>query len=937
MTRSLSLITTKLAPPRPAGATISRLQALKLLEFGSERTLTLLEAPAGYGKTTLLTQWRDLLAARSRAVAWISLDQDDDDPTRFLYCILSALASACPELGGVAALQGSAQPASDRAVVHLLINELARQQRDITIIIDDYHCIGSPAVHELLALLLTRSPPGLHMVIASRVHPRLPLAKLRAQDQLVVLDAQLLRFDLPAARALFAGMTSCRLGALDLRRLMTVTDGWPAGLQIAAIALRADADPTTLIRSFSGATANVFEYFTECVLTQIPAPVLAFLLRTSVLARLNASLCEDVSGSTDALAYLRWLEGQNLFIQRLDGDGEWFHAHPLFVDFLRHRLLRDLPAEVAALNEKASMWYAERALWPDAVRHALAANRADRAVQWVELCAMREVEDGNVCALLAWIDRLPQDAVNQRPRLLCAKAWALALTLRLDEARIAVTRIETLLAAAGREPGLADLGSQVKAVRLTIAAMSDDGPTLSRLAIAYCAELEHADDFVKQILRNSVSYGHMLAGRLKLARAALASMPVGETAWRTARCLFSLNYGLCIDGQCELKQGHLHDASKRFTTALTVAEQKLGHTSSAAALGASFLAELHYEWNELERAEDLVADRLEIIEDTCYLEAAMASHFTMAKLASKRGDFDAAHALLDRLERIGVQRHWSRLRAACGAQRVALWLRQGLHDRAELELDGFDRIACRGQDGALGIRRYHALARARWLLATGRGSSAAELLQQLVVLHGAEDQHGMVRLRVMLSVALASSGQPDAALVHMQQALALGEPGGMLRTFVDEGEASISLIRRLRQGAGSGTHPAHRVGITPAYLDLLLSVAENAPGAGAAPAGPRTPPPDTRTESLSERERALVSLVADGLSNKAIARQMAITPETVKWHLKNIYRKLMVTSRIGAVRRTQELGTHAPAENAAWPAPIRPPPRSVHHTPRAGG
>lgn len=900
----IPIIQTKLAPPRPPRQLIAREALLQSLSLGARRTLTLIKAPAGFGKTTLLQEWRETRLASRSAVAWLTLDEDDNDATQFVACLTAALREAFKSLGHDAPTFAEAgRITSHRIALTSIVNSLEALGQELTLILDDYDRITDAEIHEIVTFLVMHAPTRLHLLIATRSEPPLPLSYLRAHDQLIELDARNLRFGIDETRLFLSDACTLNLAASDVRVLHEATEGWVAGLQIAAMVLRGRNDPSAAVRSFSGSYRAINEYLAQNVLPRVPPEIVDFMLRTSLLDRLSGPLCEQMLGIENGQRVLLWLEAQNCFLQALDEEREWYRYNALFADFLRAELKNKFAAEIPLLHTRASKWFVQRELWAEAVRHALAADHVAQAIDWLERCAIREVEDSNVRTLLAWVKKLPQQAVSERIGLAVAVAWALALTSQLDAARAVVNDVHQRLSGYGAAEEAA-VEWELNALRATIAGFADDSAEALKYA-SLCLKQQPKRDYwedrglwVDSVVRNVFTFAHEKNGNLEMARIVQSVLYRSSNA--PLRSLFANVYRLCLLGACDLREGLLHNGGKRFEEGLRVAEQRVGRRSAAAALAACYLAALHYEWNDLEQVEQLLADRLDVVDEACFLDAVQLASLSMVRLYISRNDIEAAHALLDHTEILAASRAWPRLIAACAAERSRLCLLAGQPAQAAQALRRLESIAPAAAPVEFGTAadtyRHLQVARCRVLLHQQAFSAAAALLHVIIA---SDEQSGNVlsatRTRLLLAVALEGDGQRIAALACLSAALVVAERAGMTRSILDEGEVVANLLVALQ----TQCHGRKPCAPSPAYLQHLLECFGRAPGAGEGPAA-ATP---AQPELLSQRERDVMELVAQGLSNKEIARILVITVETVKWHLKNIYSKLGVSGRTLAVNQ----------------------------------
>ena len=906
------VIRTKFGPPRAARQTVARGRAMRLLELGSERVLTLLRAPAGFGKTTVLADWRGHLQAAHRPVAWVTLDEDDNDPSSFVSYVVRALGEALGSLADHAPeLHVDPEDASPKVAITSVINVLDAIDVPVTLILDDYDRIQASAIHDLMSFLLLHAPHTLHVVIAVRAEPPLPLAYLRAHDMLVEIDVAQLRFTFEDTRAFFDEIAALKLETDVVRSLHDATEGWVAGMQMAAISLRDRCDPLPAMPDLPGSRRTVNDYLASAVLPGLDAGTVDTLMRLSILERFNGALSETVTGSSDGAATLRLVQQQNYFLQSLDDEHHWFRFHALFRDFLRTELALKRPDEITVLHQRAAAWFARQELWAEAVRHALAADQLDLAAQWVEHCAMREVEDSRVHTLLAWVRKLPPAAVARRHRLRLAVAWALLLTIQLDAAMAIVDDLERLLRRGDlREPQ--SFALELLALRFCVTALKDDTAAALPLGEQFLARMreglrfeEHAV-WAMQATLNGLTHCYQKAGRLDEARA-MQQLDLYPVTRDRARNLFTQCYRATTLGGCDVREGRLHEAARRMREALTLAERHAGRRSAAATLVACSLASVHYEWNDLDAVDQLLADRLDIIDEACYLDSVRSAYLSLTRLAIVRGAYDSAHALLDRAELVASRRGWVRLGVVCLSERVRLHLIEGHPLEAETACARLTSLTAAHAPESVSTQsevwRVRGIARARCQLQQGKAEAAvAELTALLTDVVPTTGAYPDARIRALLCGALVAAGRTDTARAQWDSLVRTGIASGMVRSIADDGAAIAGFISQTPGIVRSGRREA-----AAWWSTLSAALADDL--AMAQPAVAVTPVASSHTliEPLSKRERDVLTLVAQGLSNEQTARALQLGAETVKWHLKNVYSKLGVSRRTLAVHRARQM------------------------------
>ena len=902
-----ALILTKLAPPRTRHH-VHRQRAIEQLRRGLDRKLTVLVAPAGFGKTSVLTEWKKVLEREGCVVGWLSIDHDDDDLYQFGAYLLAAARQACEEAGEAVARRLEHDPlASVDAMLAEFLNAVLELPRQMVLVLDDFDRLTSPAIHEAVFRLLRHAPENLHFLVAGRSEPAFPLSYFEARGQLLKLDAEALRFDTAETQAFFSAVSGHALSNEQTEALLLATEGWAAGLQLASFALSANDKVGVFADRQPFARRSVDVYLNENVLVHVPEPLQAFLLETSVLERMSVPLCDALTGSSDAHASFEWLMARNMFVRPLDAEGQWYRYHALFADYLRERLVRERPHDVAGLHRRASEWFAAQSLWPEAVRHALAAGDGDRAAGWVEQCAMSLVEASDVRTVLSWVAKLPAEAVRGRLRLRLAHAWALALTMQAAAARRELLAVEEDIAG-GQLAVTEVVRVEVEAVKALIAGLSDETQRSLEIGRKVLELRPEEGSWAEGIGLTTLIFGLSYAsgfeeiGQLRrtLTFGTGANAPVYATVYRQSMVGLSL-----------FVQGRLGEAVQTLEDVLRDSSARAGQQSAASVLPVGYLAAIRYEWNDLDRAAELLEGRLEMALQSCSLGPLVGFCITLARLRLLAGKQDDAYKIIEDAEAVARSRQWLRMQVACKAEAMRISIRAGDLGRAtrighELEALVGQRPASL-QGSYLETWQRFQVARCRLLVARGRPADAVPILQGV---QAEVRTAGMLYLGAQISVALAvalhAAGQRTDAMQAMLAAVAYGQENGLQRVFFDAGPVAREILDGLRH------YQALPAEIESWYVDGLCT-GFDAPGVAAA--ATRTAAwhnaEQDRTEyaveplassRLSAREVEILDYVARGLSNKEIARAIRVAPETVKWHLKNIFEKLKVNSRIQAVR-----------------------------------
>jgi LuxR family maltose regulon positive regulatory protein len=893
-------VATKLHLPRLQLGFVPRRRLLDRLEAAPAGQLVLVCAAAGFGKTALLGDWA---GQRRRAVGWLSLDEGDNDPSRFWRHVVVALDRVRPGVAGeVAPLLGPPAPPSFEGLVSALINELAAQPDRVVLVLDDYHLIQAHQVHGALEFLLEHLPPGLQLVVASRTDPPLPLARLRARGRLAEVRERDLRFTAEEAAALLRGAVGPDLPEAAVAALTARTEGWVAGLQLAGLSLRGQADPAGFVASFSGSHRYVLDFLAEEVLDRQPQDLRGFLLETSILARLSGPLCDAVTGRGDSQALLERVERANLFLVPLDEERRWWRYHHLFADLLRMRLAQQRPERVAELHHAAAAWSEAHGLADDAVRHALAAGDAAWAARLVERHADAVLLRSERATLERWLAALPAELVDSRPRLLLARALAALVAGRADEVADRLEAAERALAgAAGEEqfePSVGRAGSLLTNVRATVALeraylaeLHGDAERQIAFGRRALAEVDEGERTLDAIVRGHLGVAEWLSGRLPEAARTLASSvdrlhAIGERflAVRVSE----------HRGQVQRAQGDLDAAVATYRRALELAAPQGQAAMPAAGIAHVGMAEVAYQRGELDAALRHLDQGIAPCRQLIFAQPVATGLATLAWIRQARGDPGGALEAMDEAARVTPGREVAGLLNPVPALRARLLLAQG-DLRAAVRWVG--QRGLRPDDQPSYPREPGYLLLARVLLAQQRPEQALGLLNRLHAVAVAQGRNGsLIEILALRSLALAAGGEEPGAVAAPGEALTLAAPQGYLRVFADEGPPMRALLGRL--AAAMRTEPADAAGVPLGYLGRLVRAFER----DAAPVIPGL------VEQLSPRELEVLRLLAAGRANQQIAEELVVAPNTVKKHVTHILEKLGAANRTEATARARELG-----------------------------
>ena len=905
------LLATKLHVPGPRPGLVPRPRLADRLDEGLGRGLVLVCAPAGSGKTALLAGWA---RCGPRPAAWLSLDAGDNDPARFWRHAVAALDRVCPGIAArVGPLLGPPPPPSFEGPVTALINELAAQPGagEVALVLDDYHLIDSQPVHASVEFLLEHRPPGLRLVLASRSDPPLPLARRRARGQLAEVRAADLRFTTEEAAALLQQVADAPDMALPdaaVAALAARTEGWAAGLQLAALSLRGQADVTGFVAAFTGSHRYVLDFLAEEVLERQSDQVRAFLLETSVLERLSGPLCDAVTGQTGSQALLEQVERAGLFLVPLDEVRGWWRYHHLFADLLRARLQDEQPGRVAPLHRNAAAWSEEHGLADDAIRHAVAAGETTWAARLIEqhfdaLFYGR----GEGATVQRWLSALPDDLVRSRPRLLMAQAALAADGGNVEEAA------RLLDAAERRSPGAADepfepsagraasllvnIPAGVALFRARLAGLRGDAEGTAASVSRARTEIREGEQMLDAITRWYMGMAAWLHGLLPEAElelsSSIAQMRVGGPGFLATRLSHVL-------GQVQRAQGRLDAAVWTCQHALEITAVPGQPTVPAAGAAYVGLAEVAYQRDELDTALRHATEGIRLCRQFAYTPPLAAGLATLAWIRQATGDSAGALDAIGEAERVAPGTAVTSLLNPVPAQRARLLLAQGDEGAAarwteECGLGADDEPDYPREPGHLVL--------ARVLLAQDQSGRALRLLDRLHAAAAAQGRVGsVIEAGALRALALAASGEEAAAVAALAETLTLACPQGYVRVFADEGPPMAALLGRLIAAQRSGRAAA---GVPLGYLARLLrafgpehAVPDTGPGTAAAPG---------IVEPLTSRELEVLGLLAAGRSNQAIAGQLVITLNTVKKHVSHVLDKLGATNRTEAVTRAREL------------------------------
>jgi LuxR family maltose regulon positive regulatory protein len=901
------LLETKLQVPRPRRDLVARPRLSERLSRGAESALTLVSAPAGFGKTTLLADWLATTAAKGRSAAWLSLDQRDNDPALFWTYLVAALKTAAPGVGADAlSLLQSPQPPIE-AVVATLLNDLSAFSNDVVLVLDDYHLIDAREVQDGMAFLLEHLPPQIHLVIAGRADPALQLARLRGRGELIEVRAADLRFTPEEVAAYLNGAMGLALTAQDVAVLEGRTEGWIAALQMAALSMQGRDDVAGFIAGFAGDDRYIVDYLAEEVLKRQPEHVQHFLLQTSILDRLSGPLCDAVTGQDGGKATLAALERGNLFLMPLDDHRRWYRYHRLFADVLQAHLLDERPDDVPELHRRASDWYEHNEDRFEAVGHALAGEDFERAADLIELAIPALHQGRQDATLRRWLAALPDEVIRVRPVMSVALVGVLMSDGELEGVEARLRDAERWLdwatkSGPGREAPSAAMVvvDEVAFRRLPGAiAMYRAGHAQVRGDVAgvlthapRALELADEDDHVGHGAAAALlGLAYWTSGDLAAAHRWYAE---GMASLAKAGHVADVIGGAITLADIQIVQGRLGEATSLYEEGLQRATEHGAPALRGAADMHVGISQLRYERNDLDDAMQHLRMSRDLGEHAGFPQNRYRWRVAMARIRQVQGDPGGALDLLNEAERLYAGDFSPNVRPV-PALRARLWVAQGRLNEAL----GWARERDLSVEDDLGyLHEFEHITLARVLLAryaaerAGRRplDEATRLLRRL--LRAAEDggrTGSAIEILVLQALAHQAPGDIPTALASLQRALTLAQPEGYVRVFVDEGPPMAALLKA-----------AWKQGIAPNYVRRLLTAINNTEGTQSVQQG--------LIEPLSERELDVLRLLGSDLGGPDIARQLIVSLNTVRTHTNHVYAKLGVNNRRAAVRRARELG-----------------------------
>lgn len=901
------IIKTKLFPPASRTGVIVRPGLNKVLKTIDEKKLALVHAPAGYGKTTLLYQWYNSMLEDGQTVCWLSLDERDDDPATFVRYLLCACQEVVDDFWVDAAnwMDGRLQPDITITLNHI-INELVRINRPLTLFIDDYQHISSIDIHQFVERLIDWSPENFLLVIGSRIVPSISLSKWRVSEEMIELDVSMLRFSSSEATMFLERKHDLQLTAEQITVITEKSEGWAAGLQLVALVLKNYDQRDEFIASFSGNLYEIADYLTNNVLTQQTQSLTDFLLKTSVLSRFNADICNQLTGRNDSQNVLEQLESDGLFTLPLDADRHWYRYHHLFHDFLIGRLRRQYPYEVLNLYQKAATWFRGQGLIKEAVDYAILSNDFEM-LEDIHRDAIAILSlMGTTAQVCVWLGNIPEPVKERFPRLLILEGFALCLMNKIESAEIVNTRLNLALTGLARDSTdgefdeISSLRIEAMVVPASIATMKDDHVQL--LSLTGQLDNKPVDNLMIASLVDFRGYAQLRQGRFDESKELLAQ------AWQ----YFSINkecYAMAVvdgySGTVDIHQLNYQDAYRLFKRAEDAASEVDSGNIFARAVASTMRATVCYEWNRVEEAQHLLVSNLPLIEEigppifSCY------GYVTLSRCYSTMGDFDAADNALNRC--LFRSRHCVGKMFPAWVERERLLLAGKIRDREAVYSDLISRHKP-GIDNTpenWDIGDYFELAnRVRLNILEGKVDDAGSRVIELRKYARQHKAFQAVLDCLLLEVQIHEiQGDRTQAVELLREAIKLAKPAGLIRTFIDEGKLIKELLEECLRNKAYAIQDA-------SYIETILATYSTAGFSRTATDNSLSHAGEHRVnvEALSKRELEVLQLVSAGKTNNEIAEELFIARATVKFHVSNILSKLNATNRTLAVATARNSG-----------------------------
>jgi LuxR family maltose regulon positive regulatory protein len=862
--------------------------------------LILVTAPAGYGKTTIISEWVNQI---NLPVAWLTLDEGDNDLARFLIYIIAALQTVKEEIT-TQALEGlppSAAPLVE-SILSQLINEITLAAEPVVLILDDYQVIEFQPIHEAVSFLVEHLPSQMHVVISSRVDPPLPLARWRGRRQLAELREADLRFTAEETEEFFRQSMNLELEESDLDVLATHTEGWVAGLQLAGISLKNRSDKSAFIAEFSGSHEFIVDYLTDEVLEKTSKATRDFLLQTSILKQLSAELCDEVTGLGEGRATLEKLRENHLFLMPLDNERRWFRYHALFADLLQKRLLEEQADIIPVLHQRAARWFDQNENPEQAIHHALEAGDYEGALSVIERIVEDTLVRTEIRTFLKWMDAIPAELTHSRPRLLVFNASATLFSGGDLET------VENILRDAEKADENDELAGEISAVKAFIATLEGDVEGTIESAQYAIEALPEGNIFLRSLVIGNLSVAYIATGDVeKAADMFTNAAQAGEQAGNHMSTVMALRRL----AEMALLSGDLHQAWDICKRGLALAVYPNGKPIPVAGILMAVQGDLLRKWDELEAANDLIQEGIELVLRWSEL-AAVEIYLYLARVKRSAGEAEAAQRAIDTARQISERNEASRMAPIIiSLFQARLWLQLGKLEEVEKWERQYQPFEIYLNQHGYNPKYHHHLleiegiAFARLRMAQGQWEEALSILEPLHKAATDLKRHGSVlEILILEAIIFLKKGEKRRAIETLGNALALAEPQGYVRMFIDEGEPMRELLALLSEDMRK-RETSDLASYTPKYLNQLLAKLTSETVTERKSKQRTT---QGLTEPLSERELEVLRFLPTSLTSTEIAQELYISPNTVRFHIKNIYSKLGVHQRAAAVERVRDLG-----------------------------
>jgi len=897
--------------PSFTGNKVVRPRLLALIQEGLLHPLTLISAPAGFGKTTLLSEWASVA---TMPVAWFSIDKSDNDPVQFMTYMMSALESIQPGIGSeVLLMLRSFRPIPAQSIQVSFCNRLLETNTPLAVVLDDYHVIESQEIHQFITYFLEHLPPHVHVILATRSDPPIPLSRFRARGQMIEIRSQDLRFTPEESLDFLNAVMGLALSTEDIAILETRTEGWVVGLQLAALSLRGRKDTGTFIQAFSGSHQYILDYLVEEVLSRQPDDILHFLLCTSILERLNQSLCNAVTGRQNSQEILESLEKNNLFVVSLDDQRNWYRYHHLFAELLQVRLKDLWSGELPQLHHRAALWFEEYGSDPEAIQHAIEASDYAHAARLIEQSSANMWSGNEGYLVFKWMSALPEDVLQTRPRLNCCKAWVLIHDAHFEEARSVLDAAEKFLVEQNKDKDIDPYASETFGMIYSIRSAVNSNLGNATLA------MQDANTALELLPKNNLiwrglaylclGFAHEVTGDAEQAGQAMIEADI--TAEKSSDLTLSMliKYNL---GDLHLLQGNLREANEFFKQVLSLAKfykaERLHELGEALVERAWVLCE----WNKLSEADEQVRHSLEIGRQIDSFIIQIMGHLAYARIFQALGKYVSAYDEVGQARQIAETNQISIYAVAAEAYEIRLDILTGNLDRAKIWRQKKEKMLSDAPEDGIAFPPHYfesdAFTLARVLLTEGHTTEARMRLDNMLRLAGSANKSSR-RIEILVLLALVFQNLCDltTAWDNVEQALCLAEPHSYQRVFLDEGYRMELL---LNWGIEQEMIKEDRI---LAYVENLLHTFSVERTSQTSQGGEAFPDPVSSTqqivmiELLTARELDVLNLMAVGLTNQQIASKMVLSVGTVKMHIHHILEKLGVPSRALAVIRSKEL------------------------------